>query len=71
MEKTGKLERTHLPPALCSNSRSRWNMRLKTGPDFCLQAHKRIIWKKDLGTETGTENNCPNTCISLSKTVDC
>lgn len=66
MEKIGKLERTHLPPALRSNSRSRWNMRLKTGPVFCLLAHKQIIWKKDW-VRTGTENNCPNTCYQFIK----
>jgi len=43
MEKTGKLERTHLPPALSSNSRSRWNMRLKPEPAFCFLAYKQII----------------------------
>lgn len=66
MEKIGKLERTHLPPALSSNSRSRWNMRLKTGPDFCLLAHKQIIQKKDW-VRTGTENNCPYTCYQFIK----
>lgn len=64
MEKIGKLEISHLPPALSSNSRSRWNMRLKTGADFCLLAHTQIIQKKDW-VRMGTENNCPNTCYQF------
>lgn len=43
MEEIGKLERTHLAPALSSNSKSRWNMRLKLGPGFCVLADKEIV----------------------------